>query len=44
MQTNYIDIYILHAMDEEHLEEVARVMGLLKKKEKFVVGAYLLQM
>ncbi len=34
LQTNYIDIYILHAMDEEHLEEVARVMGLLIKEGK----------
>ena len=35
LQTNYIDIYILHAMDEKHLEEVARVMGLLIKEGKF---------
>jgi len=34
LQTNYIDIYILHAMDEKHLEEVARVMGLLIKEGK----------
>jgi aryl-alcohol dehydrogenase-like predicted oxidoreductase len=34
LQTNYIDIYILHAMDEQHLEEVARVMGLLIKEGK----------
>ena len=34
LQTNYIDLYILHAMDEEHLEEVARVMGLLIKEGK----------
>jgi len=34
LQTDYIDIYILHAMDEEHLEEVARVMGLLIKEGK----------
>ena len=34
LQTNYIDIYILHAMDEEHLEEIARVMGLLIKEGK----------
>ena len=34
LQTTYIDLYILHAMDEEHLEEVARVMGLLIKEGK----------
>ena len=34
LQTNYIDIYILHAMDEKHLAEVARVMGLLIKEGK----------
>ena len=34
LQTNYIDIYILHAMDEPHLKEVARVMGLLIKEGK----------
>ena len=34
LQTNYIDIYILHAMDEKHLGEVARVMGLLIKEGK----------
>ena len=34
LQTNYIDLYILHAMDEPHLEEVARVMGLLIKEGK----------
>ena len=34
LQTNYIDIYILHAMDEQHLEEVAKVMGLLIKEGK----------
>ena len=34
LQTSYIDIYILHAMDEEHLEEVARVMGFLIKEGK----------
>jgi len=34
LQTDYIDIYILHMMDEEHLEEVARVMGLLIKEGK----------
>ena len=34
LQTTYIDLYILHVMDEEHLEEVARVMGLLIKEGK----------
>ena len=34
LQTDYIDLYTLHAMDEEHLEEVARVMGLLIKEGK----------
>ena len=34
LQTTYIDLYILHAMDEKHLEEVARVMGLLIKEGK----------
>ncbi len=34
LHTNYIDLYTLHAMDEDHLEEVARVMGLLIKEGK----------
>ena len=34
LQTTYIDLYILHAMNEKHLEEVARVMGLLIKEGK----------
>ena len=34
LQTNYIDLYILHAMDEPHLKEVARVCGLLIKEKK----------
>jgi len=34
LQTDYIDLYILHAMDENHLKEVARVCGLLIKEKK----------
>jgi len=34
LQTDYIDLYILHAMNEEKLEDVARVMGLLIKEGK----------
>ena len=34
LQTNYIDLYILHAMDEQHLKEVERVCGLLIKEGK----------
>lgn len=34
LQTDYIDLYILHAMDEPHLKEVARVCGLFIKEKK----------
>ena len=38
LQTDYIDIYTEHQMEEGSEEQVAYVMGLSLRKEKFVAG------